>query len=193
MKRKNSFVIINIGEMETINLNENQLITNAVTNAVKKINKEQSLLRLLLYINYYILTTYINCLINLFKIKHFSLFLKKFKTDNIILYHNKEFYKPQCINDLILYDNGMILNDLFIPYENIIQFAYTDDTVYLDLFAKINKDNFTFSLGHNVVNIVIKTRFSSKICKHIKHNLYYHIKYNKIDFDIIKQFHKKNL
>jgi len=190
MKRKNSFVIINIDEMETINLNENQLIKNAITNAVKKINKEQSLLRLILYINYYLLKF---CLINLFKIKQISLFLKKFKTDNIILYHNKEIYK--IINDLILYDNGMILNNLFIPYENIIQFGYTDDTVYLDLFAKINKmeDNFTFSLGHNIVSICIKTKFSSKICKHIKHNLYYHIKYNKIDFDIIKQFYKKNL
>ena len=192
MKRKNSFIIINIEEMETINLNENQLITNAITNAIKKINKEQSLLRLILYINYYLLTF---CLINLFKIKQISLFLKKFKTDNILLCHNKEIYKPPCINDLILYDNGMILNDLFIPYENIIQFGYTDDTVYLDLFAKINKmeDNFTFSLGHNIVNISIKTKFSLKICKHIKHNLYYHIKYNKIDIDIIKQFYKKNL
>ena len=95
MKRKNSFIIINIEEMETINLNENQLITNAIANAIKKINKEQSLLRLILYINYYLLTF---CLINLFKIKQISLFLKKFKTDNILLCHNKEIYNLELFH-----------------------------------------------------------------------------------------------
>ena len=191
MRRKNSYIIINIEEMETINLNENKVITDAI----KKINKEQNLFNLILYINYYLLTTYINFLFNLFKFKQFNLFFKKIKIENIFLYHNKEFYKSQCINDLILYDNGMILNNLFIPYENIIKFGHKNDTVYLDIFAKINKieDNFTVSLGHSIVNINIKTEFSLKLCKYIKFNLFYHIKYNKINSDIVKQYYKKNL
>ena len=188
MQRKNSYIIINIEEME---IDKKQIIINAV----KQINKEQSLLHLLLYINYYYLSYYLNIIFWLLPSVNICLFSKKFKIENICFHHNEMFYKSSCINDLILYDNGMILNDLFIPYENIIQFGYTDDTVYLDLFAKINKmeDNFTFSLGHNIVNVSIKSNSSIKIFKYIKSNLYYHIKYNKMNFDIVKYYYKKNL
>ena len=55
------------------------------------------------------------------------LFSKKFKIEKVLLHHNKMCYKSSCVNDLILYDNGVIINNLFVPYENIIQFGCIDN------------------------------------------------------------------
>ena len=167
MQRKNSYIIINIEEMENT-INEKQITINEkqiIIEAIKKINKDQSLFQILLYLNYYLFSCYIKFVFYFLPKNNLFLFSKNFKVQTIILDNNKTLYKSSCTNDLILYDNGMIVNNLFIPYENIIEFGSNDGVLYLRLFAKLNKieDVFYFSLGNDILTIFIETNLLIKI------------------------------
>ena len=81
-------------EIETYN---EQIV---ISNAIKKIKQEQTLLKYLLDINYYIINFIINLTLALLNV-HLKLIVKTIKVKSVILFHNKKQYKSDKIYDLI--------------------------------------------------------------------------------------------
>jgi len=88
------------------------------------------------------------------------------------------FIKYKKIYDnVILYDNGMQIDKSFIPYEYIVSINDTK----LVLLAKLEEDG-TIVPCDSISSITLKNKY---LPKKIKSNLYYHLKYNDVNLDIL--------
>ena len=186
MKRRNSYIIINIHESNEMEYIEKTFISNTI----KRINKEQTLYKIIMDTYYYYFTMCLTFLYFKFK------FFKKFKTTDVVLFHNKtKYHNADQKTDILFYDDGVIINSLFVPYENIIRFAHENNEFYISIFGKISnfENNFKLELGHKLVDLVIVSDASLQIFNNIKSYLYYHIKHNKMDSSIVKIYFKKNV
>jgi len=86
-------------------------------------------------------------------------------------------YRKQIFEDFVLYDNGMQINKSFIPYEYLISF--NDNSILL--LAK--KENEKIVPADSFLKLEFKKSINPKV---IKNNLYYHLKYNTINLDMLQ-------
>jgi len=85
-------------------------------------------------------------------------------------------YQKSLVDSFTLYDNGMKIQDSFIPYEYLI-YATCDEMV---LLAKKEEDKII------PCDNLMRIKFSEKIDpKVVESNLYYHLKYNDISLDVL--------
>ena len=95
-------------------------------------------------------------------------------------------YQRKLLDDLILFDDGMKIQDSFIPYEYLV--TVSDEQMIL--LAKMEKDKIVPS--DNLICLTFSQKIDPKI---IQNNLYYHLKYNKISLEVMtfKTLRSKNL
>ena len=120
-----------------------------------------------------------------------------------IRYNSKNYFYNNIYNNLIILDNGIKINYNFVPYENIIIFMEENDKLVMDIFAKLKPDNREDNRKRHNYDKLLKLELSSDLCKitiscnnvlnilfDIKRNMYYHIKYNKINKDVIGYYNE---
>ena len=170
-----------IVEMDTKN--------DRVKYAIKKINNDISVIRNIIYLQYYLLS-YTFLILQKFIIGNIfnTIYQKKIIVDKIFIFNNKDEEKEYLSNEktqIILYEKGIIIQDTFIPYENIISFGEVMNFKFccLELFAEIKESKII--LNENVIKLIIQLDNPTFLCDIIKKNMYYHIKYNKINEETI--------
>jgi hypothetical protein len=163
-------VIINI--METINSDQ------MINNAIKFINSQESFVRYLMNIYYWLL-------VNL----TFNFYFKKFDISNVIIKFGND---TRLLNEkhlkLTLLDNGINIFNYFISYDVIQSFSYTRNTINIVFFGRVDFSNKTakITIGNSTTFLSFKvSKNTSSICNIIKWNMYYHIKYGSVDKKMI--------
>ena len=105
---------------------------------------------------------------------------------NLVLLKYLYFYKKIYTigkREFILLDNGIKIDTSFIPYEYIVNCNDDNGYINLVLLAKIEEGQLVpFDA---IFHFSFKSNCNSSIIKNIKSNLYYHIKYNHINLDIL--------
>jgi hypothetical protein len=97
-----------------------------------------------------------------------------------VLLHYLYYIFKRCIkykkiyNDITLYDNGIEIKNSFIPYEYIVSFSNKSITLLVDENLKPADSVLKLKLEED--NTLMKT---------IKNNMYYHLKYNKVNLDML--------
>jgi len=87
-------------------------------------------------------------------------------------------YRKQLFESFTLYDNGMKIQDSFIPYEYLVTVSDSD----MVLLAKKDEEDKLIPCDS-----LVHIKFSKKINPLIvKNNLYYHLKYNDISLEVLK-------
>jgi hypothetical protein len=181
MVRKRSFIIIEI--MESINTQ------NMVKNAIIIINKQETLMRYIANINYYIINFF-------FSFLKFVIYYKTFEIKRIIVNFNDE--KTKILKELddkqiTVLDNGLKLYNFFIPYEVIVKFGNFENNVYIQFLGKVEFDNerLSFSINKSKVELCFTLYDENKsnyLVRLIKINMFYHIKYNKVDTNLAQYY-----
>jgi hypothetical protein len=175
MNQIKDYIIINISsEMSSDEIKE------IVQNAIQKIKKETTIFQFLFNLNYYFIFSY------------FSFFFNKlFIVNSLIVTHNNVSYLIKKPLNLFVTDHGIKLHTFFIPYENITTFSSNAGIVELNILGSIadaeeclkvvleNDKQTTFSLNCKNGNYLVSL---------IKKNMYYHIRYNKINTDVINYY-----
>ena len=77
--------------------------------------------------------------------------------------------------DLTLYDNGIEIENSFIPYEYIVSF--NDESLVILADKNLKPADSLLKLKFKNVN--------DTLMKTIKNNMYYHLKYNKVNLDML--------
>ena len=161
------YIVIYIKEMST------EEIKQAMDLAIEKIKKDTTIFTFIINFNYYLLFSY------------FSYFFKStFYVNSMMFIHKDLSYlvqKPLCIT---VHDNGIQILTNFIPYENISIFGYTAGIVDLDILGSIDS-KLKLELNNNKTRISINCLNGTKLINLIKKNMYYHIRYNKINTEVI--------
>ena len=181
-EKRISFITIQIEDMETLELRKSRL-----ENAVVRINKEGILNDLLIF--------YYNVLKMVFGYIHVStIYTKTFKVLQlkVTLSDDKHYYFYKDIY-LSIYDNKLFINVSEIPYEYIITFTSRNQFIFMELFAttKVVDKKLKFVLSDKKISVILRlvdSKEATKICKLLRQNMYYHIKYNKIDENVIDYF-----
>jgi hypothetical protein len=91
---------------------------------------------------------------------------------------------------LKLFDCGMELDGLWIPYEYIIKYHRYNEYIFMEIFASID-DKSQIKLENKILKINLKFLgccVAQNVCSDITSNMYYHIKYNKFDDTVIEYF-----
>ncbi len=181
-EKRISFITIQIEDMEMLELRKSRL-----ENAVVKINKEGVLNDLLIF--------YYNFLKIVFGYIHVSnIYNKTFKVLQLRVNVSSDkvyyFYKDIYIT---IYDNKLFINVSEIPYEYIITFTSRNEFIFMELFAttKVVDKKLKFILSDKKISVILRFMDSNKasiFCKLLRQNMYYHIKYNKIDETVIDYF-----
>jgi hypothetical protein len=178
--RKRSFTIIEIQEMITNYEEYNRYIST--------LNLQISLLKELIYLYYYLI-------VNFFNILNIRLYSKKYAINECFI--DKFDKRNNCI--LTIYDNGISIsnsiNNFFINYEYIIKVITNEDCtgcIFVTLPIVKNlflKNTNTLMNNKDPLYIFLEIDYSYNLfnlTKHIKNNMIYHIKYNKIDLSIFQ-------
>jgi hypothetical protein len=84
-------------------------------------------------------------------------------------------------DNVILYDNGIEIDKSFIPYEYIVSIRHMSDHTNLVILAKKEEDG-TLVPYDSILTINLKNKY---LANKIKSNLYYHLKYNDVNLDIL--------
>ena len=140
-----------------------------IKNAIIIINKNETNFRNFINYNYYLFTLFLSIL----KIFYYC----SFHIDNFIMKYDDKIITYK-INKLIILDNGINLNGIFLYYENIIQFGYDENKVYLNIISKIEEPK--------KILITFESDYAKNITNTIKINMYYHIKYHKINKEVLE-------
>ena len=168
--------------MET--LSPEQMINNAII----FINKQETMLRYISNMNYYFMSLFLSFL-------NMVIYFKSYEISNVVIKQDDEsrlLNKTQLTsNKLLIFDNGIKLYNFFIPYESILQFGNIDDRVYFTIFGKIEfgEKILKITLDKSKVHITFKAKnnkCSVFIRNAVKWNMYYHIKYNKMNKQLIQ-------
>ena len=167
-------IVIDIEDLEM-----GKLDSIILENAIKQINSEISIFKSFIYFYYYLFVYYLSFL----KI----LFVKKIKIDKLIFNKNNEsMIVMNNIRDIYLSDNAIYIKNNEVPYENIISFGKIDNFCCIELFATVHylNNDINIKLNKNVTRLFFKNKDSRSLCDSIKNNMYYHLKYNKIDTSV---------
>ena len=88
--------------------------------------------------------------------------------------------------DFYILENGVSMGQRFIPFENIFKYGIkSNKIVYLKTLIEKEKKKFVS------MDIILKTKNPCLLIKNIKNYMYYHIKYNKINEDILYYFYQQ--
>jgi len=195
--RRKSFIALQIDQVEQMNQVEHMeqmeqihFKKKQLERAIEIINKEQTFFNNVLVI-YYI---FCKCILSYVHIK--NIYSKVYTIKKIYINSENEQLIIEHPLTLKITDCGIHVHTFFIPYEYIIKFNKFDDDIYMEVFASIIKNNdntVQLEIKKEVLKIYMKfdKSFISDILKNIKKNMYYHIKYNKIDVSVIDYFDKK--
>jgi hypothetical protein len=147
---------------------------------IQKIKKETSIFTYLINLNYYFIFSY------------FSFFFKSlFIVNSLIFSNEKVSYLVKKPLNLFVTDKGIKIHNFFIPYEHITIFGYGAGIVDLEILGSIIENSETLKV---VLENDKKTKISMnclngpKLLNLIKKNMYYHIRYNKINTDVITYY-----
>ncbi len=151
-------------------------IKKAMHTAIQKIKSETSILTYIINMNYYFLFCYF----------HF-LFVSSFLVNSIIFAFEDTNYLVKKNSFIIVQEKGIKLYNNFIPYENITVFSYKAGIVNLNILGTIDK-NLKITLGTDVLKVSLNCLNGEKLVKLIKKNMYYHIRYNKINTEVISYY-----
>jgi len=103
--------------------------------------------------------------------------------------YNSEIYDNT--KKILITSTGIDLIKFHIPYENILIFGKENNNIVMNIFAKINESNLEPS--SNICKITINfEKLNDSIMNDIKKNMYYHIKYNKINQNVIDYYKDKH-
>ena len=181
MNRKNSFIVIEIMEQKTPK--------DCMDHALGIINKELSLLTYLRYLNYYLITCYASF------IRYF--YTKKFDIYSVVVKdaHFKRMLSPEqnFPNELLILDNGITFYGFFVPYENILQYACFSNKCYIEMYVQVELKNkeITLTLDKKRTMMTFRlhnSKLASQLSKSMKMNMYYHIKFNKINIKVLEYY-----
>jgi hypothetical protein len=172
------FIVIEIESIESMNYRKSR-----IEYAINKINQDYNLFDKI-KIFYYNLLKWI---LNLLRINY--VYTKTFKIKQInvneIKIENSMLFK--------ITEKGIFINESFISYEYIITFKTNVNELFIQLFGTIEKnENLIIKPSKNIITVVVKFQKNQNgIVENIKRNMYYHIKYNKINEDAIDYFKEK--
>jgi len=116
----------------------------------------------------------------------FYLFYRNYTVSKFYFHTPSDSYLSKGKNISIL-DRGILLEDFktLIPYENVMRVQKYNDNVYaLFCLAKIEDD--TIVLGDSIIVIELHINEKYDFVNDVVKNMYYHLKYNKINIDILK-------
>ena len=189
--RKNSFIVIDIySKMELDNIKY-----------VKTLKLNKSIYQALVDVLYFYITCYFTI------VKTYCKKFYEYKYLEIRNSKNKIEFSRNYTNDLIINDTSISIfignNSLDIPYENITQFKINNKNNMLELFilGKINISDTDYTLETNCeickIYLIINDNnllYSTvtDCFNNIKKYLYYHIKYNEFDYNILDYYNKLN-
>jgi hypothetical protein len=122
-----------------------------------------------------------------------TIYIKTFKILQLNVYANDTIYRFYKDMFLKINDDKMFINVSQVPYEYIITFVCNEEYIFMELFAKTKVIDKKLKLLPSDKKIQLILRFASKelatkICQLMRQNMYYHIKYNKIDENVIDYF-----
>ena len=173
-------IIIEIESMEFINHKK-----NTMENALKIINSEQTKADFILIVFY----NMVKILINIFiKIKY--IYYKKFYINETKFLYSENIYHDKKPLILYMYDSGIVINDFHISYEHILYFGNFGNYVKMKIFANLVllDGRLQLELGNGIVDILFLCDFRDRLCIFLKKNMYYHIKFNKLNDYVIKYY-----
>jgi hypothetical protein len=167
------YVIIHIKEMSQTDI---QVIMN---NAIQKIKKETSLFTFIVNFNYYLIFSYFSFLFN-----------HTFLINKVIFNFKETSYLIKNNLLLIVTDKGIKIQNNFIPYENITKYGNNDNQFFINIFGIIDFQNekLKFSLGNGNLTIAFDSTNPCKLINLIRKNMNYHIRYNKINTEVISWY-----
>ena len=161
--------------------------------AVQKINKQQTFLEVISNLNYFFMTLYLNFFFN------FKIYAKNFKILTFSMYQNKKEYTISEPTKLTFYDDGITIDGYFIKYEYIITFEAFKDTGYvkMTMFGLIENENNVIKINNGVkdgpepvISVAFKVDYPVYFVNVLRSNMFYHIKYNKIELSVVDKFNK---
>ena len=135
---------------------------------IQRINKESFL---------FIFYLYIRWVLSYFLSYSKAVPVKSIKYNNVVY---------DC-KTILITSTGIDLNIFHVPYENIFIFKRENNNIILSIFAKITD---TLELSSTISEITIECENTKFILSDIKRNMYYHIKYNKINQNVIDVYLK---
>ena len=176
-----SFVIVEIMEPKTPE--------EIHYNAICFIRKQETFIRYLVNVSYYIFNLFFS-FINFLKI---VIYFKSFEVKNVTVEYSGDtrYLKRHVKNTLYVLDNGIALHNFFIPYESIFEHGFKDNIVALIIFGKVEFSEKKINIKQDTSKVFInfESVLAKSVCDSIKWNMYYHIKYNKIDKKLIEKYY----
>jgi len=190
LTKRRSFVIIEIESMELVNIKKER-----IEKAIQIINNNQTKVEyaLILYYNifkqflhYFYNFTYIKICIN-------DICYKKFELKTIDFIHNKHIFSFKKSLNLFVYDNCISIDDFNnfnIPYEYITTFRAFNDIIRIQILGTIDNvdNNVKIKLSGGIINVYCRCNNANDLSNQIKKNMYYHIKYNKINDEVVSYY-----
>ena len=190
--RKNSFVVIEIyKEMDIENIK-----------FVKALKLNKSFYQTVVDILYF----YISCYFTIVKTTFQKFYEYKYlEIRNVNNYDNPLVFNRKYINELIINDTGICIyignEKLNIPYENLIQFNIDTkiNLLVLTVLGKIiiHENSVTLETNSEInqiyllINNNLFNNSNVQNCfNNIKKYLYYHLKYNEFDYNILEYYSK---
>jgi hypothetical protein len=166
------YIIIYIKEMSS------EEIKKSMDIAIAKIKKETSFFTFFINLNYYFIFSYFN-----------FLFKSTFIASSLIINFDKTNYLVKKPVQIVVLDNGIKIHNNFVPYENVVIFKYLAGIVNIEILGSVNKDlKFELDSSGNKINISVNCINGMNLVKLIKKNMYYHIRYNKINTEVINYY-----
>ena len=177
--KRRSYISIEIESMELI---RNKKVS--LERALIIINNEQTFIQHL-FIVYYNIIKKLLTFIYITNIYCKTFYVNKFRIKN-----KEHWYISDKSVNLHIFDDCIYINNFKIPYEYIIFFRNLNNTVYIKIFGNIVNENnkLNLELSEGFIEILCEYSNSKMLIDCIKKNMYYHIKYNKIDQNVISFF-----
>jgi hypothetical protein len=151
-----------------------------VKNAMRKIDNQLTIIRLISYYLYNFLTFYVSWM------KWIS--VKKIYCDEIVLMDQEnDIFLGK--SNIYLTDSGICIKESVIPYESVLFYNTIKNLVFLDIYSKLNEKKIV--LSDDIIRIAIKFDKPEKFTEMLRNYMYYHIKYNKLNSQVLSYYCKK--
>lgn len=180
MLRRFSFISIEVESMELIEHRKNK-----IEQAKLFIDKQCT--------DYFILFFYFKWICSYIYLR--NIYTKTFKVKNLFYYQNKKVYSFFKLTELKIKDHLIIIHGSEIPYEYLISFNGDEECLCLRFFAttKVYSKKLQIEPCDNIIFIMLCFE-SKEICTQVKllitRCMYYHIKYNKINENVLDYYIK---
>lgn len=181
-ERRLSFITVQIEDMNIIELKQ------------KKMNRALCIIDRDTTVFNDVLTLYYNFLKQICAYLYINnIFSKTFKVFQYNIYANNNIYRYFKNVFLRINDSTLFIGNSEIPYEYIILFNSKEEYIYIELFGSVKFVDKKIKIIPDDKKISLIVRFptkdiSRKVCEAIKRNMYYHIKHNKINEQVIEYF-----